>query len=334
METRNITFKGYIDRRSKPINLKPEDEWLFSKEYVKQIPDTTVITIKSAAILNEIIFDRNRFRFLYSYSRLKPIGYKECLRDVALLRKKPVHVDSGIWIIDEWSYNYFHFMTDALSRLAGSGILSGKYPVLLPQRYKNLDYVKESIRRMGFEIYFFAPGINLKVGRLVLPSHTAISGDYHKDIVPILRERILSDIQIQPAPWRKVYISRKKANKRQVENKDDVEALVLQYGFEIHYFEDYDWKKQLKIMSETKCLISMHGAGLTNMLFMPFGGCVLEFRRKGDDEFNCYFSLASAMKHRYFYQLSEVPGDSALIDIAELKKNVEEMSCELKSWDF
>ena len=39
--------------------------------------------------------------------------------------------------------------------------------------------------------------------------------------------------------------------------------------------KDIVFLHQIEIMKETKCLISIHGAGLTNMLFMPEGGsCV------------------------------------------------------------
>jgi len=52
-------------------------------------------------------------------------------------------------------------------------------------------------------------------------------------------------------------------------------------------------------------LVGSHGAGLTNMMFMPSQSKVLEIRNHGDSHNNCYFSLASEFGHRYFYIQSQ-----------------------------
>lgn len=67
-------------------------------------------------------------------------------------------------------------------------------------------------------------------------------------------------------------------------------------------------------MSETKALGGLHGAGLTNMVFMPPGGHVLEVRFRGDAHNNCYFSLASAMEHGYWYVLADFARGSEVHD--------------------
>ena len=54
-------------------------------------------------------------------------------------------------------------------------------------------------------------------------------------------------------------------------------------------------------MSSTKTLVGLHGAGLTNMIFMNKGGQVLEFRNANDSHNNCYFSLTSSLQHDYYY---------------------------------
>jgi len=76
-------------------------------------------------------------------------------------------------------------------------------------------------------------------------------------------------------------------------------------------------------------LIGIHGAGLTNILFMPKGASVLELRRKDDSHNNCYFSLASALELNYFYQLCEVDNENIvtqvndfLVDKIILEKNI------------
>jgi len=67
------------------------------------------------------------------------------------------------------------------------------------------------------------------------------------------------------------------------------------------HFEDLTWEEQVKLSFNTKLMISIHGAGLTNMLFMHPNSDIVEIRRKGDYHNNCYYSLASALSHNYYY---------------------------------
>ena len=89
---------------------------------------------------------------------------------------------------------------------------------------------------------------------------------------------------------------------------------------------------QMRISQDAQYLISNHGAGLTNMLFMRPGSKVLELRKKGDARNNCYFALASALDLKYFYQLcnSKRPNENAhtadlIVDCRTLKATVEQM---------
>lgn len=320
---KNITFKGHIIERKKPVNILSADEWLFSKELVKQIPDTEVIRVKNATILNELIIQKTKLRCYNKYSKLHPPGFFNTVKDLTLLRKQPIKIKKGIWATDEWSYNYFHFITDVLARLIGSQVSGAEYPVILPRRYENLKFVNQSLALIGFRPYYCEPGANLKVAELILPGHTAISGDYNREIIALLRDKL--GCKSPNAPSKNVYISRQRANTRRIKNENEVVGILRKYNFEIHFFEDYDFDQQVKLMSETKCLISLHGAGLTNMLFMPENGLVMEFRRKDDDEFNCYFSMASLMNHHYYYQLSTIPGDDVDIDTNKFEREVNKM---------
>jgi capsular polysaccharide biosynthesis protein len=66
-------------------------------------------------------------------------------------------------------------------------------------------------------------------------------------------------------------------------------------------------------MSETEVLVSIHGAALTNMMFMPQGGKILElipykngladfsFSRLSLRHDRCYVELARVMGHTYNY---------------------------------
>ena len=65
---------------------------------------------------------------------------------------------------------------------------------------------------------------------------------------------------------------------------------LIELGFDIIQFEDFSFAEQVKIAFNSKVLVSLHGAGLTNMLFMDKGNYVVELRQENDQINNCYFS--------------------------------------------
>jgi hypothetical protein len=74
---------------------------------------------------------------------------------------------------------------------------------------------------------------------------------------------------------RKIYVSRK-YSKRTPKNEHEVENLFSQKGFEIHYFEKLNVFDQIKISSSAKVMAGIHGAGLSNMVWMHKGAKVLD----------------------------------------------------------
>jgi len=85
----------------------------------------------------------------------------------------------------------------------------------------------------------------------------------------------------------------------------------------------------VEISSQARYLVSNHGAGMTNMLFMPEGSNVLELRHREDCINNCYFTLSSALNLNYFYQTCPSGGDAQdphaadlLVDANALRANL------------
>ena len=234
----------------------------------------------------------------------------------------------GVWIIDNWSSGYFHWITDALPRLLASNRINDNLPILLPESYSQINFVTESLNLLGKHVFYYKTCFGLIVKKLLLPSHTANTGNYNHELINELRHEFIKNIKTKET--RKVFISRLKASKRKISNESEVVDYLESHNWEIHYFEDYSFKEQIEVMSETKYLIGLHGAGLTNMLFMKEGGKVLELRNKKDNHNNCYFTLASELNIEYYYQLNE--GNSVdthsvdiEVDMNILQKNIELM---------
>ncbi len=316
--------------RNLPENLRNEDLWMFNPALKATFYTLLPINLKNVAILQDTVFDPKERKFFASYTHVNSLGFLPLAKRAAHCAMKSWRtIPDGIWIKDEWSANYFHWMTDCLPRL-WLGLQEGRSDkVILMESFKNLPYVTQSLDLLGIQPVYFKPGENLWVKNLVLTGRTANFANFNLPLTQLTREKL--SVKSAESPFRKVYVSRKLAPKRKVYNELEVELLVRKKGYEIIYMEKMGLKEQLTLMAETRILVSLHGAALTNMLFMQEGQTIVELRNQNDDKTNCYFNLASALGIRYFYTLNK--GDSAnsissdfTVDLFALEKVLDELS--------
>ena len=316
IEYEKLVNPAHVSCRNPPHNITEDDSQLFQHEYSTVICATTLLKLKNVDILQNTIFDLSSFHFFASFTHIQgSFTLKEKLDKLKLFFKPKLSLSDGVWITQNWTWMYFHWMTDALTRLIATEPQRPKSTVLLPEFYQAYPFVRESLDILGYEYFWFSPKKRIRVKNLTLPSHTASPGNYNDVLLNKLREKFV----LQDAPsFRNIYISRKNAEQRLVKNEQALIDLLLQYNVEIHFFEEYTLQKQILLMGETKLVIGLHGAGLTNMLFMSAGGKILEIRNFGDAHNNCYFSMASALKHSYYYQQgvpNQMQTSSAIIEV-------------------
>jgi capsular polysaccharide biosynthesis protein len=108
--------------------------------------------------------------------------------------------------------------------------------------------------------------------------------------------------------------------------------VLRRFEFEVIRAENCPFPEQVRLARRARYLVSNHGAGLTNMLFMEPGASVLELRHAADAASNCYFALSSQLGLSYFYQTCEpaVPGEhphtaDVSVDVRRLEGNLERM---------
>ncbi|QPN65902.1 glycosyltransferase family 61 protein [Synechococcus sp. CBW1006] len=230
-------------------------------------------------------------------------GYRPChgprrrkrgrLKDLAQLRHPAQRIDEALWVHDDWSGNYFHWLTDVLPKLQAwqeSG--ASCRTVLLPQALLNRHYVRDSLQILGFRPIAWT-SLRLEISRLIVISTTAPTGNYRKHLLQRLQRRLLAP---SSAPkMRKIYVSRGDASKRFLLNEADLIPLLQCHGIEFVTLQGLSLREQIEMFSHCTLLVGLHGAGLANMLYMPSGSDVVEIRRDQDCIGNCYFSMASAL---------------------------------------
>ena len=321
-EGARVLSAGGVSRRRPPLNFREEDRPLFAHELEREIPPAVMLELEGVGVNAEGMLFKGGRIMPESFSSPVIMGQfmarkRSVIKALAvnrLLRPRRRLEKDCLWVVDDWGYGYFHWLADALCRLYAAGDAAEDLVLLLPERYRRLEYVRSSLgafRVAGVE--YVAEGEVVFPRRLFMPTHVAPSGNYNEEIIRGLSELLVgfygegkgSDF------GERVYLSRGRAPKRKVANEDEVLDTLREFGFRVVHFEEHPFEEQVRIAAGAQYLISNHGAGLTNMMFMKPGGRVLELRRRDESERNWFFNLASAARLAYFYQLCdpERPGE-------------------------
>ena len=287
-------------QRNLPVNLDPKDRSLFESSLNSSFERLFPVILKHVWILQDTVFSPGELRFYSSHTHNSTLGLLQFAKRAAFCATKSWRaIPKGMWILDEWSANYFHWMTDCLPRIWEGLERYPACPVILPESYKSLGYVTQTLDILKVKVEFFKSGENLKVDTLILTAKTA---EFPQFNLP-LTQQTRTTLALNPGkkPWKKVYVSRKLAQKRKAHNELDVELFLRKKDFEIVYAEQLTVQQQIQLMSETELLVCLHGAALTNMLFMQVGMKILELRNINDAKTQCFFNLSSALGLRYYY---------------------------------
>ncbi|MEL6105438.1 MAG: glycosyltransferase family 61 protein [Planctomycetota bacterium] len=211
-----------------------------------------------------------------------------------------------VWITDDWSFGYFHWMCDALPRLemVAREFDLADLTLVLPHKATRFDFITESLKAFPLAgVRLLGRFQSARCREMVLPTHVATSGNYRPELMDAIRSRCWRHVEVkdrQPASER-VFISRRNATRRRLINETDLRAVLVNHGIRIIETDRMAWADQVKLFATTRQLVSLHGAGLTNMLFMPPGGDVVEIRDPVEPTSNCYLTLAGVCGHRIAY---------------------------------
>lgn len=185
--------------------------------------------------------------------------------------------------------NYYHWMIDSVPRLhllKETGQLKSVDYFLVYDR--QLRFVQETLVALGIrpeQIIDVATHRHVQADRLLVTSpvrgngaHTPawacdfLKAAYQPAPLPLGQERKFSPL---------VYISRRDADTRQVLNKDAVEDLLGQYGFETHVLSPMSFADKVELFAGARAIVSTVGAGMTNLVFCAPGTPLLELFPQG-----------------------------------------------------
>ncbi|NJR57510.1 MAG: glycosyltransferase family 61 protein [Cyanobacteria bacterium CRU_2_1] len=99
---------------------------------------------------------------------------------------------------------------------------------------------------------------------------------------------------------KRIYVTRGNVTRRKLINESEVINLLTSYGFETIQMDNKTIKEQAEIFSQAEAVVALHGAALSNLLFVPSGVKVLELFPHGYVN-NCYYAMAGYAKADYYY---------------------------------
>lgn len=349
-----IILPETVSHRKIPVNFKKEDAPFFEREFSKIIPATVNYEFEAATVTADGIILNGLKPFigsLHAQSALKWLG--SLYGTLTYIFKKKALLEDGRYIaaINYWSEGYYHWMAEIIPRLFCIKNLLQDSILLVPETWNSFYSRKTMIKcfmekgqpftKNGFHFHSLAPfqikGIQtipydnyFCIKNLIIPSYTAPTGNYNDAVMQGIRDLYHGFFSLKFNKGLKIYLSRAKAERRKIINENDLIAFLNKYGFTTLCFEDFTFEEQVSISYNAKYMIGLHGANLTNMLFMKPESYVLEIRPENDIHNLCYYSLASSLNINYLYYFGKKNRKDASAQDSDLIIDLEGLKVELE----
>lgn len=229
---------------------------------------------------------------------------------------------NNLIIHNHWSSGYHHWITESLVRILS--VNPQEYNLIIPADYPKFAF--EILSTYSFKSIIKIPArTGAFVQNITIPFNPD-SGFYQKENLNEIKTHFFNHYNIPAvSPSSKIYITRKNASKRKVENEAVLVPILEKLGFVIVDADNLTFLEQIKLFSACKILISIHGAALTNCIFMHENTTVLELYKKNTFINYCYERMTKELNISHTRLLCDGGANANThVDITDLIVNVEE----------
>lgn len=333
-----MIVKGRKFVRRTPLNLAPEDFRHFDLNNSYESPDQRLYFFREIFMLPDSTLFSGIFPLKLSFPFFRGRIQHHSIKGLFDIRRKWQqvalfsHETSYAVIHDQWTLNYYHWLTQALPRLLLIKKSGRPFELLLPATH-NKDFHIKSLKLLGVSDWStFEVGMSYyNLHNLIYANHDLQIGDYHDDLIKELSMTFRKNAV--PVDKKKyLFVQRGATSSRRIVNDDEVLKTFSNWGFEIVDFEKMIFEEQLNTAAQASVLAGVHGAGLSNMLFMETGSKVFELTSELNGEQYYYFTLSNSLGHCYYYQHclpdaadKSIQEANIFVDISLLNKNLELM---------
>lgn len=248
------------------------------------------------------------------------------------------YVDNNVaWLTMDKQGNIAHWFYDILTRLA----LFEKAGLPIDSVYAKLDhpFQRESLHLLGYsddQIIDANKHPFISAKNLLISTTPCSPGFPTEWMCAFFMEKFASSIeaflQKNPIHAPRIYISRKKTPRRQIDNEADLESLLKKYGFTTIYTEDMSLLESCAYFYQASAIFAPHGAALTRLIFCQPQTKVIELLPLGRYTNLFYWHLSVAKQLSYYYitsgsrrtqsSLAKGHASSLLLSLEDLEKTL------------
>ncbi|HTD40792.1 MAG TPA: glycosyltransferase family 61 protein [Mucilaginibacter sp.] len=314
-----------------PLNLSDKDKFMYEPYSSYELATTKIKSMKNVFVTFSGFCINNKglikechhdYPFQHNYYLNEAAQY---YYDATDQPENLVTLDNDIiylTIHHPW-FNYYHWICESIFRLWMVRRRLEKVVLILPEYYKNADFIMGSLEPFRITNIFYIPnGKSLMVKNLCLPQIKPLCDSYNakhlKQVSNFYRNYVFGERRVKVDKIDKLYVSRELANRRKVINEIEIQIILKKYGFTIFHPEKFTFLEQVAIFSQVKYLVGEHGSGLTNLLFMEKGTSLLELHKNKTNEMDhpspLFWYMAEALQINYYHQLCETHGKEDYFD--------------------
>ena len=217
--------------------------------------------------------------------------------------------------------NYHHWLFDVLPKLYLYKKINplNTLDFLLVPNF-NLEFQKTTLKILGFSENKILDSTNfrhLTADQIYATSHPRYhsTSKIYKWHVQFLKKSFLKPIVKNKFVNEKIYLDRGqgfllknsnwhnlKDNYRLIINEEEVKSYLLSKGFQIIKSQDLSFLEQVNLFYNLKCIVTLHGAGLSNLVFCRANTKVIEIRTL--DNSDIFPKVLSKLCNLRYYSIS------------------------------
>lgn len=284
-------LRGYIDREYQevqrmvspaPFVVEVLEGRLVGDQGVLVTPDQKILLDVSFPIgPNRAYFNANATTFVEKIGD-QDFPFAEELYKDAMLPAKRLSGTAAL-LTSYGGRGYFHWMFDVIPRLglldkAGYSLDEIDHFVI-PMRVAGFHF--ETLETLGIAEKKLISSFNQRnivADRVLAPSLTRPSWAVPTWVVEYLRSAFPPLVPSANVSSRRLYITRKATDHGVVSNEDRLTAQLRKRGFEPVAMEDFSIREKAWLLGQAEAVLSVSGAGLSNVVFCKPGTKVVEIR--------------------------------------------------------
>jgi hypothetical protein len=263
-----------------------------------ELMETFCASIPGARLITRtgiIVSPDDRF-FQQSCVLFDPIFFSDIEYNSLRPLLKPIKL-SGPYatIISRYHTNYFHWLTECLSKPCILDALP-EVPLLLPPLN---SWQRDSLRSMGVRddrLVEVDASACYETDQLYFP-FVGTTGNIATSPLRALRHKLCGERQVKPG--KRLYVGRTDAGYRRVTNEDEVIRALTSEGFTVVEGSRLSFAQQVDLYADAEVIIGVHGAGMGNLTFAPAGALVIE--TLDPEHMNpCFYLLCTSLGQTYW----------------------------------